>query len=214
MDVKPTLYLVTDRAGISAEILLQKVESALKGGVTMVQLREKDCSTVEYLELARAVHEITSRYHVPLLINDRADIALAAGAEGLHVGTDDMPVKEARKLMGADKIIGATAKTVERAKCAERDGADYLGVGAIFASSVKSNTKITDLESVKDICESVSIPVVAISGINRGNLDVLIGSPIQGIAVITAIMGAADSEAEARFLKRDIHEKILDHSRF
>jgi thiamine-phosphate pyrophosphorylase len=203
--------LVTDRfsTNLTAERLLEKVEQACKGGVTIVQLREKECSTLEYINMAKAMHKITKKYNVPLVVDDRVDVALAAGVEGVHVGLEDMPVADARRILGPDKIVGATAKTVERAMEAEREGADYLGTGAIFEPTVKVKTQKTSIEKLNEICESVNIPVAAISGINRGNLDALANSPISGIAVIAAILDAEDSELETRLLKRDVKEKIL-----
>jgi thiamine-phosphate pyrophosphorylase len=210
MKLDTTLYLVTDRASLTAEQLFAKVEQACRGGATIVQLREKECSTLEYINLARKMHEITRKYSVPLIVDDRVDVALAAGADGVHIGLEDMPVADARRILGPDKIVGATAKTVERAATAERQGADYLGTGAIFPPTVKVKTQRTSIEKLNEICESVNIPVVAISGINRGNLDALANSPISGIAVIAAILDAADSETETSLLKNDIKEKILN----
>ena len=204
-----TLYLVTDRTGITAEQLLDKVDKACQGGVTLVQLREKECTTLEYISLARALRKVTAKYNVPLLIDDRVDVALAANAEGVHLGTEDMPIRAAREILGENAIIGATAKTIERARSAEAEGADYLGTGAIFEPTVKVKTRRTTIPQLNAICQSVRIPVAAISGINRGNLDQLADSPIAGIALIAAIMDADDPEEEARLLKRDIQEKIL-----
>ena len=206
-----TLYLVTDRPSVnlSFEQLLVKVEQAVKGGAGLVQLREKEVSTLEYIDMAKRMIEITHRYNVPLVVDDRVDVALAAGADGVHVGLEDMSVADARRILGAEMIIGATAKTIERARQAEREGADYLGTGAIFPPTVKVKTQRTSIEKLCEIADSVKIPVVAISGINRGNLAQLAGCPIAGIALIAAILEAADSELEARLLKADILEKLL-----
>jgi thiamine-phosphate diphosphorylase len=203
-----TLYLVTDRTGLTVGQLLDKVDKACEGGVTLVQLREKECSTMEYIQIAEEIHKITRRHNVPLLIDDRIDVALAMGAEGVHLGTDDMPIKTARRILGDKAIIGATAKTIERARQAEADGADYLGTGAIFEPTVKVKTVRTSIPALNEICKSVNIPVCAISGINRGNLEQLSDSPIAGIALIAAIIDAQDTRGEARLLLHDITTKI------
>jgi thiamine-phosphate pyrophosphorylase len=214
-DLDLTLYLVTDRpsTNLTFEQLLAKVGQACRGGVGVVQLREKECTTAEYIDMAKRMLEVTHSYNVPLVVDDRVDVALAAGADGVHVGLDDMSVADARRILGADKIVGATAKTVERALQAEREGADYLGTGAIFEPTVKVKTQRTSIEQLGDIAGSVKIPVLAISGINRGNLAQLAGCPIRGIALIAAVLDAEDSELEARLLKADIEEKILGAAR-
>lgn len=188
----PRLYFITDSTPYEEDEFLRRVEQGLKGGATLLQLREKDKSTLEYIELAEKVHDIAKRYDVPLIIDDRADVALAIDAEGVHVGTSDMPVAAARRLMGADKIVGATAKTVERAKEAYEAGADYLGVGAIYPTTTKVKTILTSTDTLSDICRAVPIPVNAIGGLNRDNIDILKGIPIAGICVVSAIMKADD----------------------
>ena len=187
------LYLVTDSTGLEEEVFLQKVEAALQGGVTILQLREKEKSTREYMELATKVHAITKKYGVPLIIDDRVDVALAIDAEGVHVGQSDMPVDIARKLMGPEKIVGATTKTVEQAKEAYEKGADYLGVGAIYPTTTKVKTVLTSVDTLRDICNAVPIPANAIGGLNKDNIHVLKGAPIAGICVVSAIMKAQDS---------------------
>ena len=187
------LYLVTDSTGLEEEVFLQKVEAALQGGVTILQLREKEKSTREYMELATKVHAITKKYGVPLIIDDRVDVALAIDAEGVHVGQSDMPVDIARKLMGPEKIVGATTKTVEQAKEAYEKGADYLGVGAIYPTTTKVKTVLTSVDTLRDICNAVPIPANAIGGLNKDNIHVLKGVPIAGICVVSAIMKAEDS---------------------
>ena len=162
--------------------MLRTVEEACKGGVTLVQLREKNKGGREYLDKAFKVKEITDRYNVPLIIDDRVDVALACDAAGVHVGASDIPVAVARKLMGPDKIVGATAKTVEAAVKAYEDGADYLGVGAIYPTTTKVVTILTKVSTLKDICEAVPIPAVAIGGLNAGNMDVLEGAGMSGMA--------------------------------
>ena len=196
-----SLYFITDSTSCTEEEFLFRVEQALKGGVTFLQLREKNKSTREYLELAEKVHAITKRYHVPLIIDDRVDVALAIDAEGVHVGASDMPIAIARRLMGKDKIVGATAKTVPWAKDAYEQGADYLGVGAIFPTTTKVQTVLTSTDTLRDICNAVPIPVNAIGGLNRSNIDVLAGIPIAGICVVSAIMKAEDPRTATEELK-------------
>ena len=193
----PSLYFITDSSNYTEKEFLFRVEQALKGGVTLLQLREKDKSTREYIELAEKVHEIAKHYHVPLIIDDRVDVALAMDAEGVHVGASDMPVAAARKLMGEDKIVGATAKTVPWAMEAFEQGADYLGVGAIYPTTTKVKTVLTSTDTLRDICHAVPIPVGAIGGLNKDNIDILSGIPIAGICVVSAIMKAADPKQAA-----------------
>lgn len=201
MKLDTTLYFITDSSTVPAEKFLPSVEAACKGGATIIQLREKNKSTREYMELAAAVHEITSRYNVPLIIDDRVDVALAIGAEGVHVGQTDMPVATARKLMGPDKIVGATTKTVPQALEAYEQGADYCGVGAIYPTTTKVVTILTSVDTLKEIVKAVPIPVNAIGGLNKDNIHVLAGSGIAGICAVSAIQKAQDPEAAARELK-------------
>lgn len=184
------LYFITDSSGFSQQEFLRRIEQALEGGVTLVQLREKGKSTREYIELAEKVYILTKKYNVPLIIDDRVDVALAIDAEGVHVGQSDMPVQLARRLMGNDKIIGATAKTVTQAKEAYEQGADYLGVGAIYPTTTKVKTVLTSIDTLKDICKAVPISVNAIGGLNKDNIDILKGIPLDGICVVSAIMKA------------------------
>lgn len=202
MTFDSTLYLVTDSTGLTAEDFLSRVEGALRGGVTLLQIREKERSTREYLQLARQVHNLTKRYNVPLLVDDRVDIALAMDAEGVHVGQSDLPVDLARKLLGPDKIVGATAKTVPQALEAWEQGADYLGVGAIYPTTTKVVTIRTSPETLADICRAVPIPVNAIGGLTARNLDILKNIPVAGICVVSAIMKAPDPEDAARQLRQ------------
>ena len=196
MDFDTTLYFITDSSNYDMAEFLEKVEQALQGGATIMQLREKNKTTREYIELAEAVHEITKKYNVPLIIDDRVDVMLAVDAEGVHVGAEDMPVATARKLIGPDKILGATAKTVEVAKAAYEAGADYLGVGAIYPTTTKVKTILTSTDTLKAICDAVPIKVNAIGGLNAENLGVLKGINIDGICAVSAIM-KADSPNEA-----------------
>ena len=197
----PSLYFITDSTNYSEEEFLYRVEQGLLGGATLLQLREKEKSTREYIELAEKVHAITKRYNVPLIIDDRVDVALAIDAEGVHVGASDMPVATARRLMGADKIVGATAKTVPWAIEAFEQGADYLGVGAIFPTTTKVKTVLTSVDTLRDICNTVSIPVNAIGGLNKDNIDVLAGVSIAGICVVSAIMKADDPKLATEQLR-------------
>ena len=197
MDFDSRLYFITDSTGYEQKEFLERVESALQGGVTLVQLREKNKSTREYIDLAQKVHELAKKYNVPLIIDDRVDVMLAVDAEGVHVGADDMPVDIARKLIGTGKILGATAKTIEVAKAAYESGADYLGVGAIYPTTTKVKTVLTSTDTLKDICNSVPIPVNAIGGLKPDNMDVLLGIPISGVCAVSAIMKAASPENAA-----------------
>jgi thiamine-phosphate pyrophosphorylase len=199
-----TLYFITDSTCVTENRFLPVVEAACRGGATIVQLREKDRSTREYMELARATHEITTRYGIPLIIDDRVDVALAIGAEGVHVGQSDMPVRDARRLLGPEKIIGATTKTVPQALEAFEQGADYLGCGAIYPTTTHVKTVITPVETLKEIVKAVPIPVNAIGGLNKDNIFVLKDSGIAGICVVSAIMKAADPEAATRELKQAV----------
>ena len=205
----PSLYFITDSTNYTEEEFLCRVEQALKGRATLLQLREKEKSTREYIELAEKVHEITKRYNVPLIIDDRVDVALAIDAEGVHVGASDMPVAAARKLMGEDKIVGATAKTVPWAQEAYEQGADYLGVGAIYPTTTKVVTVLTSTETLDAITKAVPIPVNAIGGLNKDNLDILKGIGISGICVVSAIMKSDDPEKAARELKARAKELRL-----
>ncbi len=195
-----TLYFITDSTGFEKEEFLRRVEAALRGGVTLVQLREKERTTREYLALAREVHALTQKYDVPLIIDDRLDVALAAETEGVHLGQSDLPVGIARKILGNDRIIGATAKTVEQATEACEQGADYLGVGAIYPTTTKVKTILTSTDMLREICEAVPIPVNAIGGLNKDRLEVLAGIPIAGVCVVSAIMKAADPKIAAEEL--------------
>lgn len=203
-----SLYFITDSTGFSEEEFLQRVEAALQGGVSLLQLREKAGSTRECIELAEKVHAIAKKYSVPLIIDDRLDVAMAIDAEGVHLGQSDMPVVTARKLWGEEKIIGATAKTVEQAVEAYEQGADYLGVGAIFPTTTKVKTILTSVDTVRDICNAVPIPVNAIGGLNKDNIDVLQGVPIAGICVVSAVMKADDSEFAVDELRKSMRNKL------
>ena len=192
------LYLVTNRYQDSLENFREKVETACRSGVTIVQLREKNLTTNQYYHLAKQVKEITDAYQVPLIIDDRLDVCLAIDAAGLHIGDDELPVSVARKVLGPEKILGVTAKTVKRALEAETSGADYLGTGAIFPTTTKENAPITLISTLKIICQTVAIPVVAIGGLTSENIDQLIGTGIVGVAVVRDLMQAEDIEAKTQ----------------
>lgn len=197
------LYLVTNRYQDSVESFLEKIETACRSGVTIVQLREKNLTTNQYYQLAKQVKEITDSYQVPLIIDDRLDVCLAVDAAGLHIGDDELPVSVARQVLGPDKILGVTAKTVKRALEAEEGGANYLGTGAIFPTTTKENAPITLISTLKTICQRVAIPVVAIGGLTSENIDQLIGTGIAGVAVVRDLMQAEDIEAKTQdFLTR------------
>ncbi len=192
------LYLVTNRYQDSLESFLEKVETACRSGVTIIQLREKNLTTNQYYQLAKQVKEITDAYQVPLIIDDRLDICLAVDAAGLHIGDDELPVSVARKVLGPEKILGVTAKTVKRALEAETSGADYLGTGAIFPTITKENAPITLISTLKTICQTVAIPVVAIGGLTSENIDQLAETGIAGVAVVRDLMQAEDIEAKTQ----------------
>ena len=192
------LYLVTNRYQDSLESFLEKVETACRSGVTIIQLREKNLTTNQYYQLAKQVKEITDAYQVPLIIDDRLDVCLAVDAAGLHIGDDELPVAVARKVLGPEKILGVTAKTVERALEAETSGADYLGTGAIFPTTTKENAPITLISTLKTICQTVAIPVVAIGGLTSENIDQLAATGIAGVAVVRDLMQAEDIEAKTQ----------------
>ena len=192
------LYLVTNRYQDSLESFLEKVETACRSGVTIVQLREKNITTNQYYQLAKQVKEITDTYQVPLIIDDRLDICLAVDAAGLHIGDDELPVSVARQVLGPEKILGVTAKTVKRALEAEEGGADYLGTGAIFPTTTKENAPITLISTLKTICQTVAIPVAAIGGLTSENIDQLAATGIAGVAVVRDLMQAEDIEAKTQ----------------
>ena len=203
------LYLVTNRYQDSLQSFLEKIETACRSGVTIVQLREKNLTTNQYYQLAKQVKEITDAYQVPLIIDDRLDVCLAVDAAGLHIGDDELPVSVARQVLGPDKILGVTAKTVKRALEAEEGGADYLGTGAIFPTTTKENAPITLISTLKTICQRVDIPVVAIGGLTSENIDQLIGTGIAGVAVVRDLMQAEDIEAKTQAFLTKVDDIIF-----
>lgn len=195
------LYAVTDRSWLGGQTLPEQVEQALCGGATMVQLREKHLDRDRLLAEAKALAALCHRYGVPLLVNDDVEVARLSGADGVHVGQEDMAAAEARRALGRDMIVGVTAKTVRQALSAQEAGADYLGSGAVFGSTTKLNAKPMSLETLRDICGAVEIPVVAIGGVNRENLPALAGTGIAGAAIVSGIFAAGDIQAECRALR-------------
>ena len=202
------LYAVTDRSWTGQQSLYEQIEAALKGGVTMVQLREKHLSEDELVAEAIQIKELCHRYEVPLIINDNVDAALKSGADGVHVGIEDAPVSEIRKRAGDDFIIGATAKTTEQAKAAEAAGADYLGVGAVFPSPTKKNAIRITPQDLREICGSVAIPAVAIGGVTGDNVSEIKGGGMAGVAVVSAIFAAQDIQKAAAELKRKVKAMV------
>ena len=195
-----TLYAVTDRSWLEGKSLATAVEEALKGGVTFLQLREKDLPKEEFLKLALEIKDVCKRYNVPFVINDDVDIALKSGADGVHVGQDDMAALKAREILGKDAIIGVSVHNLKEAEKALSDGADYLGVGAVFSTSTKKDAENVSFETLREICQKTVLPVVAIGGINSGNIEKLKGSGIKGVAVVSAIFASKDIEGASRQL--------------
>ena len=204
-DIDYSVYLVTDHRNTNDEEFLNIIEEAIKGGTTIVQLREKTASTKEFYQLALKVKEITSKYDVSLLINDRIDIALAVDSDGVHIGQDDMPADIARKIIGKDKILGVSASTVAEAKKAEADGADYIGSGAVFPTATKDDADSVSKLQLKEIVHSIDIPVVAIGGITLENADTLKDTGIAGFSVVSAIMSADNPREASQKLKEIYH---------
>ena len=202
------LYAVTDRYWLNGRTLTDVVRESLEGGVTMLQLREKTLEEPAFLQEARELQALCRAYYVPFIVNDNVDIALAMDADGVHVGQSDMEALDVRAKLGPDKIIGVSAQTVEQALLAEKHGADYLGVGAVFPTGSKADAEEVSFDTLKAICQAVSIPVVAIGGISRGNVARLAGSGICGVAVISAIYGAADIRAASQELKAATEEML------
>ena len=211
MRIKPEIlrvYGVTDASWTGRFTLLEQVEQALKGGVTCIQFRDKQLENNAFLREAKKMKVLCEKYHVPLIINDHVDIAVRCGADGVHVGQKDMEAKEVRKLVGEKMIIGVSARTVEQAIQAEQAGADYLGVGAVFGTSTKMDAEKISLERLKEICQAVTIPVVAIGGVQKDNFPELAGTGVAGAALVSAIFSAQDIEEECRNL-RNISEQIV-----
>lgn len=203
------LYAVTDRMWTGKKTLYEQIEEALKGGITCLQLREKKLGEEEFLEEALKIKSLCNSYNVPFIINDNVDIALKCGADGVHVGQDDMQAENVRKLVGEDMIIGVSARTVEQAVLAEKNGADYLGVGAVFNTSTKTDANSVSFQTFSEICKAVSIPVVAIGGISSENILQLSGLGADGVALVSAIFSAENIEQECRKL-HSLSEKMVN----
>lgn len=196
------VYAVTDRAWVGKMTLAQQVEAALQNGATCIQLREKDLDEAAFLQEAREMADLCRRYHVPFIVNDNVDIAIACHADGVHVGQDDMAASDVRKRVGDDMIVGVSAHTVEEALEAVRSGADYLGLGAVFSTSTKTDAGAMSFDTLKAICDAVDVPTVAIGGISPANILQLSGSGVDGVAVVSAIFGAPDpGQATARLVE-------------
>ena len=202
------LYAVTDRAWVGRQTLPEQVEAVLKGGATCVQLREKELDGTALLEEAKVLAALCRRYGVPLIINDNVEVALASGADGVHVGQDDLTVEQVRRLAGDRLIVGVSAHSVEQALAAQAGGADYLGVGAVFATATKSDAHVLPRETLAEICRAVDIPVVAIGGIGEDNLLQLAGTGVDGAALVSAIFSAPDIEGQCRKL-RALSERMV-----
>ncbi|MBE6842305.1 MAG: thiamine phosphate synthase [Ruminococcus sp.] len=202
------LYAITDRAWIYRKPLDQQVEDAIRGGATIIQLREKNISEDEFIKEAVLIKKVCSKYDIPLIINDNADVAFKSGADGVHVGINDCPAEVIRQKYGKNFIIGATAKTVEQAKSAQKQGADYIGVGAVFPSPTKTDAVRITFSQLNDICNSVTIPAVAIGGISLENIHELTGCSIKGVAVVSAVFGSEDIQSATVKLRKEV-EKYL-----
>lgn len=200
------LYAVTDRTWVGKQTLQEQIESALRGGITCLQLREKEMKQDAFLQEAYIVKELCKKYHVPLVINDNVEVAIACKADGIHVGQNDLPPDQVRKRVGKDMWIGVSAHTVNEAITAQRQGADYLGVGSMFPTGTKKDVVDTSIETLKEICKSVSIPVVAIGGIQENNLFLLAKTGIDGVALVSAVFGAKNIEETCKDLRRRIGE--------
>lgn len=197
-----TLYAVTDRAWVGRQSLYEQIEAAINGGATCIQLREKELGESEFLKEAIEISALCKSRGVPLIINDNVDIAVKCRADGVHVGQDDMSVAQVRRIVGSEMMIGASAHSVEEALEAVKNGADYLGAGAVFSTSTKSDTNILPLETLRDICRAADVPVVAIGGINKENIMKLSGSGVDGVALVSAVFSADDIEQECRLLRK------------
>ena len=203
-EVDYTLYLVTDRDLVKSGNLETAVREAIAGGVSLVQVREKNASSRDFYEIACSLKKITDSLDIPLIVNDRVDVALAVGAAGVHVGQEDIPVAEVRRMVGRDAVVGVSASSAREALAAERDGADYLGVGAMFATGTKADADVTTVETLKAIRAAVDIPIVAIGGINEGNLAAFAGTGIDGVAVVSAILRRDDVRRAAADLRKAV----------
>ena len=202
------LYAVTDRAWLRGRTLIEQAEEALRGGATCLQLREKELDDGSFLREAQELKTLCGQYHVPLIVNDNVEIAMECGADGVHIGQHDAAASEVRQKIGPDMLLGVSAQTVEQAVKAEQDGADYLGVGAVFSTGTKPDADDVSFDTLKAICDAVSIPVVAIGGISQKNICALAGSGIDGVAVVSAIFAAGEIEQATKDLRRTVREEL------
>ncbi|WP_088041501.1 thiamine phosphate synthase [Bacillus sp. EAC] len=200
------LYLVTDREVLGTRDLINSIEEAIKGGTTIVQLREKNCSSLEFYKLAIQVKEVTTKYNIPLVINDRLDIALAIEADGLHIGQEDLPITVARKLVGKNMFIGVSATTLEEALIAQEQGADYVGIGSMYPTSTKLDAKYVTIDELKQIREAISIPIVGIGGISEENVAELMSTKIDGVAIVSAILGKENIKTATENIMNSINK--------
>ena len=203
------LYVVTDRTWLGNNKLYEQVEEIVQSGATFIQLREKNLDYDSFVTEGREIRKITDRYNIPFVINDNIDVALAVGADGVHVGQKDLEARKCRELIGDDMILGVSAQTKEQALLAEKSGADYIGVGAVFETSTKTDAKPVSYDTLKEICSSVSIPVIAIGGINEDNIQKLKGSHIDGVAVISAVFAARDKKKAVKTLLSLVKEAVI-----
>lgn len=208
MKLDLSLYLVTDKRNKTDDEFLKIIEEAIKGGTTVVQIREKEGETLDFYNLALKVKEITSKYNVPLIVNDRIDVALAIKSEGVHIGQTDMPADVARSLIGDEMILGVSASTVKEARKAEKNGADYIGTGAVFPTATKDDAPSITKDDLKEVTGSINIPTVAIGGITLENASELAGTGISGISVVSAIMNSEDPKTASENLLKIYNEKI------
>lgn len=206
-----TLYLVTDRSLMSTATLIEAVEQAILGGCTMIQLREKNISSLDFYRQSVEVKKVTEQYHVPFIINDRIDIAIAVNADGVHIGQSDIPAAIARDLIGTDMLLGVSAASVKEAVQAANDGADYLGVGAMFPTGTKTDANYVSIEELKKIRHAVNLPIIAIGGINKGNIKQFHDTGINGLAVVSAIIAQPDIQKTAAEMKSMFYKEVLKH---
>ena len=202
------LYAVTDRMWTGKQTLMEQVEDALKGGATCVQLREKELDEDAFLQEALEMKALCEKYHVPFFVNDNVEIAVKCKADGIHVGQSDMATAKVRQTVGEDMMIGVSVHSVEEALVAVRNGADCLGVGAMFSTSTKADADVLTKEVLKEICDAVDVPVVAIGGISKGNMAELKGTGVDGVALVSAIFAAEDIEKECRILRQMVEEMV------
>ena len=206
-----TLYLVTDRSLMSTATLIEAIEQAILGGCTMIQLREKNISSLDFYRQSVEVKKVTEQYHVPFIINDRIDIAMAVNADGVHIGQSDIPAAIVRDLIGTDMLLGVSAASVKEAVQAANDGADYLGVGAMFPTGTKTDANYVSIEELKKIRHAVNLPIIAIGGINKSNIKLFHNTGINGLAVVSAIIAQPDIQKAAAEMKSIFYKEVLEH---